>query len=185
MRDSDFSGVPPDTAPSRPKLFDVVSPKAGVTLDCTSLESRVLGLLTHFIYSQEWPRGRSRFCDWEQGNCRWCHERHVQVWQGYLGCYCHSLCKRIVLCLGKESALALSEWASTRGGIHLLKFRCRKPETGPKSALEFLESKHIGAYADPDRFNILPSVAAVLGVPVLPEYRYTPGELTEGEVPNA
>jgi len=182
--ESAFVGVPPDAGTDRAVRYDVISPKPGVILDCTCLDPRILGLLTHFVYSPEAPRGRSRFCYWEEGRCELCEKRMVQIWQGYVGVWCHTLHRRIVLCLGKDSARALAQWAENRGGLHMLKFRTRKPETGPKAALQFAESKAIAAYVDPDLFDITPSVAAVLGAPVLPDYRYGARELGEQEVPN-
>jgi len=183
VEDSVFAGVRPGLNPAAHKLYDVISPKAGVHLDCTSCESRILGLLTHFVYDEEAPRGRSRFCAWEEGGCRYCLDRKKQVYQGYLGVFCHTLGKRIVLCLGEESAVDLAQYSKKYAGLHLMKFACRKPDTGTRSKLDFRPSSHVGVQVDPAGFDILPSVARVLGVACLPEYRYTARELSE-EVPN-
>lgn len=179
-----WMGVPPDARPNEVKVYDVVSPKPGVRLTCTILDSRVLGLWTHFETTKDYPRGRSWLCHWEEGRCERCYRKLPQIWQGYVGVWCHSLCKRIVLCLGLDSALELRDFAKKYGGLHLLKFVVRKPETGTRAKLIFEESEHVGSVVDLAPFDFIPSVARALSVACLPDYRYTARELSEREVPN-
>lgn len=182
--DEMYMGVPPDAGPQQEVRYDVISPKCGVRLTCTVLDPRILGLLTHFDRSREYPRGKSWFCSWEEGRCDRCRLRLPQIWQGYLGVWCHTLNKRIILCFGVESNAALQEFVKKIGGLHLARFDVRKPETGTKARLIWEEASLRGCHVDLPPFDIIPSVARCLGVGTLPDYRYTVKELSDKEVPN-
>lgn len=121
--DSVFRGSNPPGKGRRTSVYDVIAPSPGEPLDVTILDSRILGVVAHWVIQKGEKTGRSRVCDWFAGDCVYCQERQREIWLGFLAVIDHRRNVRAVLRLGPEAAKKVASFNQQTGGLRGLRLK--------------------------------------------------------------
>jgi hypothetical protein len=151
------------------KQYDVLGVSPSAELRVLILDDEIRGAQHHWVTDAAFPRGRSRLCEDEWGECQWCKRRDRQVWLGYCAVLHQPKKVRAILRVGPETALEILKVAGrqvTLRGLHLLLSSALEGKTA-RAIVEPLHEVNFGELPRPH--NMRPTLCKVLGVERLPE----------------
>jgi len=173
----EWRGAPPPATPGKP-VYDVVAPRAGESYDLTILDGLVLGTECHWVVDPATQQGRSRLCTYDQGTCPHCKTER-KLWLGWLAVLDNLRRSRVILRLGRESAVCLAKRAVPFAGLRGQRLRVTRSRDQRTGSLVYEESPLAAGLPIPEPHDMEPTICLVLGCATLPEYRFTKDDLKE------